>query len=261
MHDTLHDQGVTDLASAKVPLTFLGTGNFHVSGRYWNSFLLDGHILVEAAPTALPNLRRVGVDPLAVDVVVLSHFHADHTFGWPFLLLDRLVERRPASDLWVVGPPGVKQFLNNMVRAGALDHIVETLQGNSPSFALHFVEVTGEDQEAGPLSFRAVRVEHDRLLDCYGYVLQYQGHRIGYSGDTQICDGLREIAANVEALVLECNERHASGRGDHMNLDSVRTLRHEFKELPFLLTHVGRDVDEDGIPNTRLPRDLETLVI
>ena len=33
-------------------LTFLGTGNFLAPpGRYWNSFVLDGSVLVEPSPT------------------------------------------------------------------------------------------------------------------------------------------------------------------------------------------------------------------
>src|SRR2546422_5630898 len=33
-------------------------------------------------------LFRSGVDPLAIDAVVLSHLHGDHFGGVPFLLLD-----------------------------------------------------------------------------------------------------------------------------------------------------------------------------
>ncbi len=43
-------------------------------------------MLVEPSPTALPHLRRCGFTVDAIDVVVVSHFHADHCFGWPFLL-------------------------------------------------------------------------------------------------------------------------------------------------------------------------------
>ena len=68
-------------------LTFLGTGNFVAPpGRYWNSFVLDASVLVEPSPTALPHLRRCGFPVEAIEVVVVSHFHADHCFGWPFLL-------------------------------------------------------------------------------------------------------------------------------------------------------------------------------
>ena len=51
-------------------LTFLGTGNFLAHpGRYWNAFGLDGNVLVEPAPTALPNLRKCGFAVEAIDVV------------------------------------------------------------------------------------------------------------------------------------------------------------------------------------------------
>ena len=68
-------------------LAFLGTGNFLAPlGRYWNSFVMDESVLVEPSPTALPHLRRCGIPVEAVEVIVVSHFHADHCFGWPFLL-------------------------------------------------------------------------------------------------------------------------------------------------------------------------------
>ena len=41
---------------------------------------------MEPSPTALPHLRRCGFAVEDIEVVVVSHFHADHCFGWPFLL-------------------------------------------------------------------------------------------------------------------------------------------------------------------------------
>ena len=48
---------------------FLGTGNFLAPGRYWNSFVIDGSVLVEPSPTALPNLRRCRLSVDTIDVV------------------------------------------------------------------------------------------------------------------------------------------------------------------------------------------------
>src|SRR5437899_1956364 len=95
-------------------LTFLGTGNYLAPGRYWNSFLVD-RVLVEPSPTALPNLRRAGGRAADLEAVVISHFHPDHTFGWPFLVLELLMAG-PESGLSVVGPPGVRDFLDEMMR-------------------------------------------------------------------------------------------------------------------------------------------------
>ncbi|MGI8552126.1 MAG: MBL fold metallo-hydrolase [Dehalococcoidia bacterium] len=240
-----------------IPLTFLGTGNFFAPGHYWNSFLLGNRILFEPSPAILPNLNKCGIDRTAIDVIFLSHFHCDHSFGWPFLLLDYLVNRRQ-SDLWVVGPPGVEQFLNEMLYAGRIDHIVRLVQSEVGSFPLHYVEVDEQEQEAGPVRFRATRVEHDATLECFGFVVEHEGRQIGYSGDTQLCDGLRTIAARSEALVLEASARKGI-TGGHIDLSGVRQLRSEFPHVPFILTHVGKDIDSDGIAKVRVAQDLESV--
>ena len=137
--------------------TFLGTGNFLRPGRYWNSFVLDGNVLVEPSPTALPHLRRCGLTAADLDVVVISHFHPDHTFGWPFLLLEVVRTRPQGSRFSVVGPPGVEAFLADMMALGAVTDIVAAAHR---LLDLRYVEVDGSWQEAGPLRFRAIEVEH-----------------------------------------------------------------------------------------------------
>src|SRR2546428_6688692 len=52
-------------------------------------------------------MRRFGVDPQAIDAVVLSHLHGDHFGGVPFLILDAQFKRR-TRPLTVAGPPGVE---------------------------------------------------------------------------------------------------------------------------------------------------------
>jgi ribonuclease BN (tRNA processing enzyme) len=127
-------------------------------------------------------------------------------------------------------------------------------------FGLHFVEVSEQAQAAGPVSFRAVRVEHDPALACYGYLLELAGRTIGYSGDTRLCAGLRELARRADLLVVECNHRHAGPESiAHLSLDDVRTLRAEYPQLPLVLTHRGAAVDAGGMADVWVPQDLETL--
>ena len=245
--------------SQQVALTFLGTGNFFAPDRDWNSFVIDGRVLVEPSPTVLPNLRRAGIAPTDIDVVFISHFHADHTFGWPFLLVDYLMQSRRRSDLWVVGPPGLEARLDEMLRVGSLENLVAGARATRGDFPLHYVEVTERDQEAGPVPFRAVRVEHEPGLDCYGYLIRRGGRMIGYSGDTQLCDGLREIAGTADLVVLECALRHGRSFPGHMGPDDIRVLRREFPDVPFVLSHVNSDTAEHEIPGTRVASDLETI--
>jgi ribonuclease Z len=242
-------------------LTFLGTGNFLAPpGRYWNAFVLDGHVLVEPSPTALPNLRQCGFAADAIDVVVLSHFHADHCFGWPFLL-EAAAEIGGGRTLHVVGPPGVEQWLVDLNHAGAVGGVTEMARQN---LDLRFVEVTGEWQAAGPLRFRAVEVDHVPYLRCFGYFFDLEGggRLVAYSGDVKPCAGLSELAREADVLVLECNGRHA-GPVSHMHEESVLELVAQHPDLQVIVTHLGEQVDVAKLGRGRVavPSDFERFSV
>lgn len=236
-------------------LTFLGTGNYLAPGRYWNSFVVDGHVLVEPSPIVLPHLRRSGIGADRLDAVLISHFHADHTFGWPFLLLE-LVRAGRDRPFFVVGPQGVEQFLVDMLELGAVRNVLEAARA---TLDVRHVEVDGSWQQAGPLRLRAVEVEHVEDLRCYGYLVERDGGVLAYSGDTRPCDGLDELAAAADVLVLECNGAHVPKT--HMDETDVAALRDRFPHLPFVLTHLGEGVDVAGIPGTVVPDDLATVTV
>ena len=233
---------------------FLGTGNFLAPARYWNSFVLDGHVLVEPAPTALPHLRRCGIAAGDLDVIVISHFHPDHTFGWPFLLLEVLQEGRD-RPLFVVGPPEVEVFLADMMRLAGVPSIHDAAHD---LLDLRYVHVDGAWQEAGPLRLRAVEVEHVDHLRCFGYLFDCDGRTIGYSGDTRPCPGLEELTAASDVLVLECNGPHYPPLS-HMDTESVAALRSRHPDVPFVLTHLGPAIDASGIADVRVPDDFDTV--
>ncbi len=241
-------------------LTFLGTGNFVApSGRYWNSFVMDTSVLVEPAPTALPHLRRCGFAVEDIEVVVVSHFHADHCFGWPFLL-QAAAERGLGRMLHVVGPPGIEAHLANMNEAGAVGSVTAMAHTN---LDLRFTEVDGSWQKAGPLRFRAVEVVHVPYLRCFGYLFDRDGLVVGYSGDTTPCEGLSELAAASDVLVVECNGRHTPPGVPtaHMDEEAVRALHEAHPDVHMILTHIGEQVDTASMDGVTVPDDFERLTV
>lgn len=238
-------------------LTFLGTGNFLAPpGRYWNSFVLDSNVLVEPCPTALPHLRKCGFEPASIDVVVISHFHADHCFGWPFFLLAAAEtdQRRP---LHVVGPPGLEAHLQEMCHVGGVPNVHAL---SHERLDMRFVDVNGSWQEAGGLRFRAIEVEHVPYLRCFGYLFERGDRLVAYSGDVRPCAGLSELAAEADVLVLECNGAH-SGPRTHMQESDVRELQQAHPETRLVLTHLGEQVDTGSMPGVTVPDDFERLIV
>lgn len=235
-------------------LTFLGTGDYFAGERYWNSFVIADTVLVEPSPIALPHLRRCGLDARDLDVIVISHFHADHTFGWPFLL-GELLRRGREHPLVVAGPPRVDAFLADMVHLAGVPGIQRAAHER---LDIRYVEVDGSWQTAGPLRFKAVDVKHVDHLECFGYLFDLPELMLGYSGDTRPCPGLDVLAEASDALVLECNGPHAPPVV-HMTVSDVADLRRRFPEVRFVLTHLGAGVDASHIERCLVPLDFDRI--
>ncbi len=242
-------------------LSFLGTGNFLAPpGRYWNSFVMDGNVLVEPSPTALPHLRRCGVAVDAVEVIVVSHFHADHCFGWPFLL-EAMAEIGGGRTVDVVGPPGIADHLARLCDAGAVRSVHQMALER---LDLRYTEVDGSWQQAGPLRFRGVEVVHVPYLRCFGFLFERPvGQVVAYSGDTTPCAGLSELADSAGVLVVECNGHHVppGATPSHMHEGDIRSLRDAHPDVHLVLTHLGEQVDTTSMPGVTIPDDFERLVV
>ncbi len=87
----------------------LGAGGFDNEGLPFNSFLIDGHLLVDCPPDILVSLGREKIHLSAIDSVFVSHTHGDHLFGLPFLLFH--FWKRGLVPPRLVGPFDLKEAL------------------------------------------------------------------------------------------------------------------------------------------------------
>ena len=96
-------------------LQFLGCGDAFGSGGRLNScFFVENrsaHISNRLRRSGLIAIRRFGIDPNRIGTVFVSHLHADHFGGLPFLLLDAQLYSRRNAPLTLVGPPGFHRRL------------------------------------------------------------------------------------------------------------------------------------------------------
>jgi ribonuclease BN (tRNA processing enzyme) len=125
---------------------------------------------------------------------------------------------------------------------------------------LRFVEVDETWQQAGPLRFRAVEVEHVPYLRCFGFLFDRGAQTVAYSGDVRPCAGLDELAQNADVLVLECNGTHEGPR-THMNEADVRELHEAHESVHLVLTHLGEQVDTTSMPGVTIPDDFDRLTV
>ena len=110
-------------------------------------------------------LAKSGCKLRPIDVICLTHFHADHVAGLPGLLLSMGNTGRE-EPVTIVGPTGLRQVL-----AGLL-----VIAGGLP-FEVEAVELSPEGEEikkgfvtAGPMTIKAFPAEH--VVPCLGYTIE-----------------------------------------------------------------------------------------
>jgi ribonuclease BN (tRNA processing enzyme) len=239
--------------AGSLDLAFLGSGNAFAPGRCWSGFLLNGRYLFDAPPTALLSLKRLGADLAAIDTVLLSHFHADHFFGLPFLLIEYAYQTRRRSDLTIVGPPGVEERVERLVELG-----YQHLGSVDAGYKRRYVEVhDGARDEINGLRLEAVPVRHSTGLQCFGFRTEVVGRRLSYTGDCTWCEGLQQLGQDTEVLVTDCTYATGRNREDHLSLEEVRDLRAQIdRRTNIILTHLDGPRTNGGMERTAVASDL-----
>ena len=238
--------------SQPLDLLFLGSGNAFAAGRYWSSFLLNGRYLFDASPIALPHLKRSEVDVAEIEAIFISHFHADHFFGLPFLLLEYAEATARSKDLTIIGPPGIEERLRTITDAG-YPHLFT----KEKSYEESYRDLRdGLEGDVGELHYQARTVEHVEGLECFGFRVEIGGRTLAYSGDSVLCDPLVELAEGADVFVVECS-CWGDACGPHLSPQDIRELRRRLGPTPtFILTHLDAGEPDLGIENVLLADDL-----
>ena len=165
-----------------IRIDFLGTGNaFTPSGRLHALTLIDEKILIDTPPTLLTQLRRKGMKPSEIEHLLFTHWHADHTFGFPFFMLERKYISDPSGecDLKIYLRPGGKDKLAKLCDVGfpgSLENIGE--MGD------WYEEEKFELPETN-WSFERFPVCHTPETDPHGYELTHStGFKVLHCGDS-----------------------------------------------------------------------------
>lgn len=142
----------------------LGTGGMMPLPYRWLTSLMlrcDGSsLLIDCGEGTQIAIKEKGWSFKPIDVICLTHYHADHVSGLPGLLL-AMGNAERTEPLTIIGPRGV-------------DRVVNSLRVIAPElpFEIRFIELTERQQEmtVGPYTLTAFRVNHN--IVCYGYSIQ-----------------------------------------------------------------------------------------
>lgn len=193
-------------------------------GRTWR-------VLLDLGSGAVGPLQRY-VAPRDLDAVLISHLHPDHFVDlcglYVALRYDPVAPR--SQRLPVYGPAGTFARLEEAYgqhEAGSLELAFTVREW-----------AAGTPVTLGPLTVTPVRVEHPVLA--FGLRVAADGAVLAYSGDTDTCAGLVELAADADLLLAEASfeEGRETARGIHLTGLRAGQAAADAGARRLLLTHL-----------------------
>ena len=79
-------------------ILILGNGGCLNVGLPHNAFLIDSGFLVELPPDIMLSMQALHIDVSSVHTIYISHLHGDHTFGFPFYIINAWIQAMRASQ-------------------------------------------------------------------------------------------------------------------------------------------------------------------
>ncbi len=70
-------------------LKILGSGSIFSKDNS-ASCLIDNKILIDVPNGTCKTLKRIGIEPSNILNILITHFHGDHYFDMPFMLLNKI---------------------------------------------------------------------------------------------------------------------------------------------------------------------------
>ncbi|MGH9119896.1 MAG: MBL fold metallo-hydrolase [Acidimicrobiales bacterium] len=213
-------------------------------------------LLVDCGRGATQRAIDAGLDLTSLVAVAITHHHSDHLSDLATLAAARWTAGA-ASPLVVVAPNGPAARFARRCLDGfddqAFHRQAPRSAGRRPA-----IEVNGfyGSQRVAPVlaaagwDLKSVLVDHHPIEPAVGYVVEHGGLRVAVSGDTAVCDGLRQLARGVDVLV---HETLLSSRVSPALLEwnagarAVGALAAEARPGTLVLTHL--------IPAPRSPED------
>lgn len=201
-------------------------------------------ILLDLGPGTMRRLLEYGVGIFALTHIVFSHFHPDHTCELVPLIF---ATKYPTGDkrekcLTVLAGQGFNRFYQGL-QAAYGDYIVlpkrqmavrelDTADGETVTFEDFKLTARPTNHRPESLAFR---------------IEDTDGHAIVYSGDTDECDGLADLAGHADLFICESAMPDHLKVGGHLTPSLAAGIAQKARAKRLVLTHLYPQCDEVDI--------------
>ena len=197
-------------------------------------------ILLDGGSGTLQRLLKAGVTYRELDAVLYTHIHPDHCADLvPLLFACKYQEEPRLKELLIIGGPGFRDYLAGL----------QWVHGSwieAQTFRLRTREVAVDEIAIGDLLVRTLPLDH--MQESIGYrITSPQGQTLVYSGDTDYCPNIIELARDAGLLLLECSFPEGKKVPGHLTPALAGRIAQEAGSKRLCLTHFYPPCDQADV--------------
>lgn len=189
-------------------------------------------LLFDSGSGTLARLLHVGISYKQLNHVFYTHTHSDHTADLIPLL--QALRTTPGytreNDINLYGPKGFSDFTRIMAEIFGSWLLV-------PGFPLKVRDLGKDRLQFDSWSVATMPMQHSR--SAIGYRVETNdGRSVVYSGDTDLCPQIIELASQANVLILECSFPDNQKMAGHLTPSDAAIIAAEADCQHLVLTHL-----------------------
>lgn len=197
----------------------------------------DETYLLDGGTGTLLRAAQVGISYQEIDKIFYTHLHPDHSIDLaPFLFATKHTPGFVRTQkLQLFGPVGFRSFFAGLI----------SLYGTGLTEVEYEIEIheLAESQIAHGSTLAKTRLMQ-HVEGAVGYRFERNGKAFVYSGDTDVCDAIIELARNADVLLLECSFPDNMKVAGHLTPTEAGQIASKAEVGKLILTHLYPPCDE-----------------
>ena len=224
----------------------LGTGSANAGPTRTTTMLAVEHgealVLVDCGADAVQQMLRAGLDPTAVDAVILTHEHPDHISGYPLLL----------EKLWLLGRRQTIPVFGPAETLAKARRLFQTFNVRNweglPDRAFHEVPLDPGALVIDVAGLRVTSTPVDHPVPTIGLRFESSSATVAYSCDTAPADAVVALARGADLLI---HEGTGSLPGVHSSPLEAARIAAEAEAPRLVLVHAPAGACDDDLAEAR----------